>query len=585
MQERVQLAGAVAEKYGHQLTELEDWRPLLRYSQGNPMTITAVVGQALRNGFRTREQIEDFVFQLRSGEAEIDDDESEGRSKSLGASLSYGFEHAFSDEERQHLALLHFFQGFVDVNALRVMGKPDQDWCVPVVSGLTREAGIALLDRAAEVGLLTSLRGDGSYTIHPVLPWYFKKLFDQYYLPDQDNNPKLAARAFVEVMGVLGEYYFYQYEAGNRDVIDLLTAEEANLLHARQLARANGWWDGVLGTMQGLRQVYDQTGRRAEWARLVEEIMPDFVDLATDSSLPEREEKWGVVTQYRVRLAMEARQWAEAERLQRACLAWDRQRAASALAVCSEALDSTQRYTIRQLAVSLNELGLILREQGKADCVAAHEESLTLDEQIGDKAGAAISAFSLGHAYMDISAIRNLEQADHWYRRSLQLHDDRDRLGRSKCLNQLGLVAYEHFEEARAVGQPDEELLRHLNDALQFYHQTLDLLPPNAMDDLAVTHDQLGNIYSEADDLDRALLHYCEAIRYKEEAGDLYHVAQTRFNVAAALADADRFDDALLYAQAALRNFETYGDSAAADIQKTQQLIAIIEQYLETEEG
>jgi hypothetical protein len=40
----------------------------LAQGQGNPMTITAVVGQALRNGFRTREQIEEFVFQLRSGE-------------------------------------------------------------------------------------------------------------------------------------------------------------------------------------------------------------------------------------------------------------------------------------------------------------------------------------------------------------------------------------------------------------------------------------------------------------------------------------------------------------------------------------
>ena len=33
--------------------------------------------------------------------------------------------------------------------------EPKANWCLPEVRGLTFEAGIALLDRAAEVGLLT----------------------------------------------------------------------------------------------------------------------------------------------------------------------------------------------------------------------------------------------------------------------------------------------------------------------------------------------------------------------------------------------------------------------------------------------
>src|SRR5207247_145139 len=53
MQERVLLARALAERYGHKITEVEDWRPLLRFTQGNPMTITVLVGQALRDGLRT----------------------------------------------------------------------------------------------------------------------------------------------------------------------------------------------------------------------------------------------------------------------------------------------------------------------------------------------------------------------------------------------------------------------------------------------------------------------------------------------------------------------------------------------------
>ena len=69
-----------------------------------------------------------------------------------------------------------------------------------------------------------------------------------------------------------------------------LAAEEANLLHARRLARRNGWWGPVISTMQGLRASTTTTGRRAEWKGLVEEIVPDFVDPATDGPRPGREE-------------------------------------------------------------------------------------------------------------------------------------------------------------------------------------------------------------------------------------------------------------------------------------------------------
>jgi tetratricopeptide (TPR) repeat protein len=584
MRERVQLTGAVAEKYGHQLTEVEDWRPLLRYSQGNPMTITAVVGQALRNGFRTRQQIEDFVFQLRSGEAEIDDDETEGRSKSLGASLNYGFEHAFTEEERQQLALLYFFQGFVNVGALCLMGLPEAEWCVPTVRGLTFEAGIVLLDRAAEVGLLTRLV-ENWYRIHPVLPWYFKKLFDQYYLPDEGNNPTLASRAYVEAIGVLGNYSNNQYDEGNRDLVILLNLEEANLLYARQLARTNGWWLALMKTVQGLRTLYEHTGRRLEWARLVEEIVPHFVEPATDGSLPGREEEWALITEYRVELAREGQQWAEAERLHLARIEWARQQASSALAAPPETLDTTERRTIRTLSGSFHELGQILREQGRFDCVAAYEKALTLLERIGDKAGAAVCALNLGHAYTQIPAIRNLQKAEQWYQRSLELRDQRDRLGRSKCLTELGRVAHERFQEAQTTRQPEASLRQHLNEALHCSAEALKLLPQNAVKDLAVAHNQIGNICRSAGDLDCAFLNYRETIRYEEAQENLYGAANTRFNMALVLAQASRFDEALLYAQAALCNFKTFGDRAVADIQDTEQLIRLIEQSLKPRGG
>ncbi|HSS50683.1 MAG TPA: CHAT domain-containing protein, partial [Thermoanaerobaculia bacterium] len=363
MTESLQLVRALAAKHSRRITDVEDWRPLLAFARGNPLTLTVLAGQALREGFKTKEQIEAFVARLRSGEAAFPDETGEGRSRSLGASLAYGFEQAFNEEERKKLALLHLFQGFVDVDVLRAMGHPEASWCLPEMRGLTREEGIALLDRAAEVGLLTA-HGGGYYGIHPALPWFFKSLFERFY-PAEDLAAK---RAFVEAMGSLGNFYLEQYGHGNRDVLAALRAEEANLLHARRLARAHGWWHRVTSTMQGLRNLYNHTGRRAEWKRLVEEIVPDFVDPKTDGPLPGREERWSLVTEYRVRLAIEERQWAEAERLQTARVDWNRQRAAPALARLADELESGERNTIRTLAASLHDLGEIRRELGRAQC-------------------------------------------------------------------------------------------------------------------------------------------------------------------------------------------------------------------------
>jgi len=242
-------------------------------------------------------------------------------------------------------------------------------------------------------------------------------------------------------------------------------------------------------------------------------------------------------------------------------------------AVASRLTDA-DRNTIRTLAASLHELGEIQRECQQETCFAAYEEALALLDQIGDRPAAAMAALNVGNAYMVIPAIRNLPQAERWYRRNLELRDERDRLGRGGCHMQLGSVAFERFQEARSAGRPAEELVGHLNTAVGFYHQALDLLPDNAVNHLTVAHNQLGAIYGNAGDIDRALPHYREAIRYHEGAGNLYAAAQTRFNVALALADSGRVPDAREYARAALRNFETYGAGAAEMIQRTQQLLA-----------
>jgi hypothetical protein len=107
--ECVEMTEELAKKLGRKLEDIDDWRPLLRFTQGNPLTLTVLVGQALRDGLKSREQIASFVQKLQAGEEVFEDEASEGRTRSLAASLAYGFENAFTEVERKQLALLHLF--------------------------------------------------------------------------------------------------------------------------------------------------------------------------------------------------------------------------------------------------------------------------------------------------------------------------------------------------------------------------------------------------------------------------------------------------------------------------------------------
>jgi len=593
MQERVRLTRALADKQGKRIADVKDWLPLLRFTQGNPLTITVMVGQALRDGISSQAQIEAYLNKLHNGETAFDDEASEGRSKSLGASLSYGFEQAFSADERKVLALLHFFQGFVDVQVLRIMLNPKNgDWGLGH-KDFTDETGIAILDKAADIGLLTS-HGGGYYTIHPALPWFFRSLFEREY-PTVDEGQQtederqrtekssvirppsmVALRAFVESMGELSNYYFNQYEDGNRDVIAPLRSEEPNLLHARSLACQHGWWQAIINAMQGLRQLYDHTGRRAEWKRLVEEIVPDFVD-KDNNPIPEREAQWLLVSQWIRFLFKEQHDYQAAENQIRKEVEYNRRRATSLLARPAESLSAEEKNTLRTFAVSLEQLAILLREQGKAECVEPSKEAIGIYQFIGDKSTEAISAFNLGHAYMQLPALRNLDESERWYQRALELENPNDKKGRAADLGQLGFVASERFDDAKKEGKPKEELLKYLNVTEDYYQQALALLPPDAVDDLAVTHNQLGIIYDNAGNLERALEHYNKSVQYKEAAGNIYAAGTTRHNMAIVLANNGRLSDALLYARAALRNFESYGGRAKDDEDRTKGLIAEIE--------
>lgn len=570
MLERVELARAVADRLGYRMVDVESWKTLLKYTEGNPLTVTVLVGQVLREGLGTKDQIERFVDQLRSGMKEIEDDESQGRSRSLGASLRYGSENAFDDSERRILALLSLFQGFVDVDVLKAMGR--DPFSLKELQGFDREAVMRLLDRAAEVGMLTAL-GGGYYRIHPALPWFFRGLFQKYYKGREDE----AARAFVEAEGALGNYYQDQYDAGHPEVVSILAAEEANLLYARQLALKRGWLRTVTSAMQGLSWLYNQRGRWVEWRRLVEEIVPSFVDTETGGPLPGQEGGWAIVTNYQVKLAIQSRQWNDALKLEKELVEWSREKTRPALDKDPKEIDDREKIDIWNYISSLNDLAIIQRETGDTDCVKSYEEAIETGEKYGFSEVAIGYSNNLGNAYLSMAQIRDLNKAEYWYKRGLILTPESDAMHRGGCFVSLGNVALERFKDSLKAGKPEG---KHLEDALKFYRYALEAFPEDAKDALAITYNWLGIVYKYAGMFDEAFKQYQKAIYIADEIGDTYWAGQYRLNATMVLAQADRPSDALEYARSAQEKFKVCGPTGAEKLQETEALITQIEDNL-----
>jgi tetratricopeptide (TPR) repeat protein len=554
--------------------EIADWQPLLDYCQGNPLTLRVIVGQAIRMKLSGLEPIAKFVEAIRSGEQAIEDtDERQGRNKSLGASLDYGFRHAFNDDELPLIALLHLFQGTVDLKSLALMGKADN--ALPELKGKTKEHLAGVLHRARETGLLTHLGGTW-YSIHPALPWFLRQRFARHYDGHSGRSTANAAlRAWVQAIGQLGDYYSNQFGDGNLEVIQFLALEEANLLHARRTARRHGWWDPVTSAMQGLNELYDYQGRLSEWSRLVSEITPDYCTLDA-APIPGREDQYSLVMSYRVLLAQNHdRDLPRAAALQEKMVAWDRHRGSSALALPPDAaLDPVQRNRIRTLGVSVFALGHILSKQVNAGCVAAYEETIRHAQRIQNTAAEATAHYNLGHAYKDVPAIRNLDAAEAAYQRSLAAWAENDFLNRSKTIKQIGMVHHERFNESRQHGEPAETVLKHAQTAERHYLQALALCPPTARTDLVPMHNQLGILYKNIGQTEPAREHYEKAAQYIVQTGNHYDAGQVRFNIALMYLQAaerestpsrqrDLLHRAQAYAQAAQRDYHHYQGRAA----------------------
>lgn len=573
MREAFQLTQAVAVRHDRPVGDAADWRPLLRFAAGNPLAVTLLTSQALREGLTSSVQIEEFAARLRSGASGLDDDLFQGLSLPLTVAFDHILDAAFSDAERSQLTVLRLFQGTVDVEAFVFMGDQDNPGWLTELATLDRESGTALLDRAAKIGVLTAL-GGGTYTIPPALTSYLNRRTAGAGQAGPDGARRVEA-AYAGAIARLGRQYAHAHNKSPRQAADLLLLAEADLLHVRMLAVRTGNWDEALACMQGLKIVYEESGSLAEWARLVEELVPGLTDPVTGGPYPGRAEQWRLLTSYRVQIAAHARDWAGAERLLMDRLGYTRALVADVLARPADVLTGDERDRIRELAADEVDLGDLLRAQQRPNCVPPYEAALDLLRQVGARQEEAAVGLRLGGAYLSIPELRDLDDAEGWLRRSLALTDESNRSALAAATMQLAQVAYERFQDASAVGETDSVLSRYLDNAATEYLQALQILPADAISDHAFAHRQLGMLYNRRGSLDTAAVHYQRSIEYAEAAGNQYDAGQTRLAFALILAEHGKRDEAVLYANAAVRDLEPYRHAdAASSLAQARNLIS-----------
>lgn len=569
--DRLALAEKLAEARGlNDRPTMQALAPLLDYSAGNPMALTVLVGQALRAQLTTVAQVEAYVAALRRGEGRFTDDRDQGRARSLGASLAYGFDAAFSDTERKHLALLALCQGVAHPLVLMMMGHPKNPQQLTDCAGLSEDYWLGLLRRAAEIGLLTEL-GGGFFAIHPALPWFLHDLFERHW-PGGGADDAAPVLAWGLAVADFGNHFATAMNNGQRQALGPLRLLEGELRHALTLALQRGLANLALRALQGLRQVYQADGRWRAWRRLVEEARPLVADDAFHP-LPGREDEWSSWIDYASELAEVDRDHDHRLRMRHLSVEVDRQRAAIFL---DAPKTDDERNAVRSLGASLQQLGAALADADDAAAAAVLLEANDLFSRIGDRNAEAIAAFNLGHAYMNITALRDLDAAADWYQTSLKLFDHD--AGRARCFGQLGQVALERFDEAIKAQADAAALTDLLRQAETAYQAALELIPADAHADLATGHNMLGQVYRRAGMIDAAANHYAAAVKHYLANDDRFGAGQTRCNMALLYAEHDQFANAKLYAAAALDDFRSYHGRAAADEADAEKLLADIDE-------
>ena len=118
MRERLQLIRSLAEKGGYALTDVDNWNPIIEFSQGNPLALSGLAEQTLRQGLESGAQVRNLVKRLNSGAKSFSQNRASGVAPHLAATIDYVLDQSFRKPEQSIMALLYLFGGTASVPRL-----------------------------------------------------------------------------------------------------------------------------------------------------------------------------------------------------------------------------------------------------------------------------------------------------------------------------------------------------------------------------------------------------------------------------------------------------------------------------------
>jgi len=566
LSECIDFAACLARRLGNVLGDLADVQPILEYSQGNPLVLTVALRTFLYAQSPSGDSAELFVERLQAGEGLFDEGFEQGRSRSLLASLEYGFNRAFNDTELRVLALLHLFRSYANTNILLVMGhRPtapenvglsnhDFSWTLSELEAHTPHSLEAILVKASRLGLLTRSK-QNHYWLHPAIQTHLKRFFDHLYGRTGSDRVK---RAFAETIGVFAIMFTVLYSHGSREQsIDVLSQEEDNLHHALDLSHTNGWWQAEIGALHGLFTLLSHQGRLKEWDDLFLPVSSDFISVKL-GPIVGREKWWSFVMDHCLRIVYRVGDLKQAESIARRILRWERAACRTIRKKPVKALSPAERQKLQFLGIAVGRLADIKRDMGDAACLKLNRESIRIYRTLQDRAQLSVRLFNLGHVFKNVPQLRDLDEAASYYTEAYNSYPERDHLARAQCLGQLGALSLARLEEGAESGLPERQLLQHLNDSVHYYEDALSMIPSDAIIDLARVHNQLGAVlrFSKSEHL-RAVDHFKKGIAFFDVALEWLESAIARVNVAQMLAILSRKEEAQEFVKDAIAIFES----------------------------
>jgi tetratricopeptide (TPR) repeat protein len=481
---------------------------LLKYLGGNPLAIQVILPELATDG-TTPEVLQQA---LQVGEAKMtSDDATLGRNRSLAASLAYRLDR-MDPALLNRLSVLGLFTVCVNTTMLGLMAMPlvgllsvadmrditaganlqrlkSQSDIVPTaLKGRYADAWRADLDRAAEVGLLRDI-GEGTYTIHPALPWFFHDAFHEQHGAERDAFERVFAWTYALYISYLSRN---TYGTPRAVAQSLKRLEEGNLQRACTAAlkhddlRTAAKITYFLGNIHSELRDFDEAEK---WYRQALEIDQRLED---EQGIGSTLHNLGAIAQVR-------HDFDEAEK-------WYRQ-----------ALSVWEKFgEVREKATTLRTLGALALERRDFDEAERwHYQSLEIDRHLGDEQGISSTLHSLGNI---AQVRRDFDEAEKWYRQALEIEQRLgDEHGISSTLHNLGNIALERndFDEAEKRYYQSLEIGRRLGDE----------------QGISSTSYQLGDIALERRNFDEAEKWYRQVLEIEQRLGDEHGIGKTLYQL------------------------------------------------------